>query len=134
MAAHHFVRYRQRVRVRDRDSRAVEVDANDHAVWQYVTNTGSLSIAAPLPTRAVRLRGGDALISDQFNSRVIRVSPSGHIVSRYGLPLAGGGDIGNNVGYNLHTTQKGMYSPYDAKVNGDYTGITPPFGFGPDGN
>ena len=132
---HHFVGFRQRVRVRDRDSRAVEVDANDHAVWQYVTNTGSLSIAAPLPTRAVRLRGGDALISDQFNNRVIRVSPSGHIVASYGLPLAGGsGAIGDNVGYNLHTTQKGMYSPYDAKANGDFTGLTPPFGFGDDGD
>ncbi len=47
----------------------------------------------------------------------------------YGLPLAGGGAIGNNVGYDLHTTQKGLYSPYDAKVVGDYTGLTPPFDF-----
>jgi len=46
----------------------------------------------------------------------------------------GSGDIGDNVGDNLHTTQKGLYSPYDAKVNGDYTGITPPFGFGADGD
>jgi hypothetical protein len=117
------------------NSRAVEVDANDHVVWQYVTNTGSLSIAAPLPTRAVRLRGGDTLISDQFNNRVIRVSPFKHIVASYGLPLAGGsGAIGDNVGYNLHTTQKGLYSPYDAKVNGDFTGLTPPFGIDDDGD
>ena len=34
--------------------------------------------------------------------------------------------IGNNVGYDLHTTQNGLYSPYDAKVIGDYTGLTPP--------
>jgi outer membrane protein assembly factor BamB len=112
------------------NSRAVEVDANDNVVWQYVTNTDPLSIPSPLPTRAVRLRDGDTLISDQFNNRVIRVSSSGRILASYGLPLAGGaGPIGNNVGYDLHTTQKGLYSPYDAKVVGDYTGLTPPFDF-----
>jgi hypothetical protein len=111
------------------NSRAVEVDGNDNFVWQYVTDTDPLSVAAPLPTRAVRLRNGDTLISDQFNNRVIRVSMAGKIVADYGLPLAGGGAIGNNVGYNLHTTQKGLYSPYDAKIIGDYTGLTPPFDF-----
>jgi hypothetical protein len=108
-------------------SRAVEVDQNDGFVWQFVTNTDSKSVAAPLPTRAVRLRNGNTLISDQFNNRVIAVSPGGQIVFTYGLPLAGGGAIGNNVGYDLHSTQKGLYSPYDAKVVGDYTGLTPPF-------
>jgi hypothetical protein len=111
------------------NSRAVEVDTNDVVVWQYVTDTNSLSVAAPLPTRAVRLQNGDTLISDQFNNRVIRVSSTGQIVASYGLPLAGGGAIGNNVGYDLHTTQKGLYSPYDAKIVGDYTGLTPPFDF-----
>jgi len=86
----------------------------------------------PLPTRAVRLRNGDTLISDQFNNRVIRVNQAKVIVASYGLPLAGGGSIGNNVGYDLHTTQKGLYSPYDAKVVGDYTGLTPPFDFDED--
>lgn len=114
------------------NSRAVEVDAQDNVVWQYVTDTDPLSVAAPLPTRAVRLHGGDTLISDQFNNRVIRVSPSGQIVASYGLPLAGGGAIGNNVGYDLHTSQKGLYAPYDAKVVGDYTGLTPPFDFDED--
>jgi hypothetical protein len=108
-------------------SRAVEVDANDVIVWQYATDTNTMSIATPLPTRAVRLHDGDTLISDQFNNRVIRVSLAGEIVASYGLPLAGGGAIGNNVGYDLHTTQKGLYAPYDAKVVGDYTGLTPPF-------
>jgi hypothetical protein len=114
------------------NSRAVEVDAFDNFVWQYVTDTNSLSVAAPLPTRAVRLANGDTLISDQFNNRVIRVSSTGNIVASYGLPLAGGGAIGNNVGYDTQTTQKGLYSPYDAKIIGDYTGLTPPFGFGDD--
>ena len=90
------------------NSRAVEVDANDNVVWQYATNTDPQSVAAPLPTRAVRLRNGDTLISDQFNNRVIRVSPGKQIVASYGLPLAGGGAIGNNVGYDLHTTQNGL--------------------------
>jgi len=114
------------------NSRAVEVDAGDNVVWQFVTDTDPMSVAAPLPTRAVRLAGGDTLISDQFNNRVIRVSPAGVIVKSYGLPLAGGGAIGNNVGYDLHTTQNGLYSPYDAKVVGDYTGLTPPFDFDED--
>jgi hypothetical protein len=111
------------------NSRAVEVDANDVVVWQYSTDTDSMSVAAPLPTRAVRLHNGDTLISDQFNNRVIRVSKAGDIVASYGLPLAGGDVIGNNVGYDLMTTQKGLYAPYDAKVVEDYTGLTPPLGF-----
>ena len=115
------------------NSRAVEVDANDNVVWQFVTNTDTNSVPAPLPTRAVRLRNGDTLISDQFNNRVIRVNMAMQIVASYGLPLAGGPvdpfPFGNNVGYDRHTTQRGLYSPYDAKVIGDYTGLTPPFDF-----
>jgi len=111
------------------NSRAVEVDANDNVVWQYYTDTDPLSVPAPAPSRAIRLRNGDTLISDQFNNRVILVSMAGVTKASYGLPLAGGGPIGNNVGYNLHTTQKGLYAPYDAKIVGDYTGLTPPFGF-----
>jgi hypothetical protein len=70
------------------------------------------------------------LISDQFNNRVIRVNNAKVIVPSYGLPLAGGPvdpfPFGNNVGCDHHTTQKGLYSPYDAKVVGDFTGLTPP--------
>jgi len=108
------------------NSRAVEVDENDVEVWEFFTNTDALSVAAPLPTRAIRLLNGNTLISDQFNNRVIEVSPAGQIVADYGLPLAGGGAIGNNVGFSLTTTQAGLYSPYDAKVIGDYNGLTPP--------
>jgi hypothetical protein len=112
------------------NARIVEVDANDNVVWQYFTDLSPESVGAPLPTRAVRLRNGDTLISDQFNNRVIRVDRFGFIVARYGLPLDGGtGAIGLNVGYSLKTSQKGLYSPYDAKVVGDYTGLTPPFDF-----
>ena len=115
------------------NSRAVEVDANDNVVWEYFTDTDPLSVPAPLPTRAIRLRNGDTLISDQFNNRAIRVNMAKEIVASYGLPLAGGPvdpfPFGNNFGYDLHTTQNGLYSPYDAKVVGDYTGLTPPFDF-----
>lgn len=108
-------------------ARIVQVDANDHKVGQYFTNTNPLSILNPLPTRALRLHDGDTLISDQFNNRVIRINPQKQIIMSYGLPLAGGSTIGNNVGYSTHTTQAGLYAPYDAKIIGDYTGITPPF-------
>jgi hypothetical protein len=111
------------------NSRAVEVNPHDVVVWQYITDTSPLSVPAPSPTRAIRLRNGNTLISDQFNNRVIEVTPPGRIVASYGLPLAGGGPIGNNVGYDLRTSQRGLYSPYDAKVIGDYTGLTPPFFF-----
>ncbi|HWX22635.1 MAG TPA: hypothetical protein VN578_22255 [Candidatus Binatia bacterium] len=109
------------------NAQAVEVDPHDKVVWQFATATDPMSITNPLPTRAVRLSDGDTLISDQFNNRVIRVSHAGNIVFSYGLPLAGGTTIGNNVGYDLHTTQNGLYAPYDAKVVGNYTGLTPPF-------
>jgi hypothetical protein len=109
-------------------ARAVEVDANDIPVWQFVTTSQPNSFAVPLPTRAVRLANGDTLISDQFNNVVIRVSPGGVVVMTYGSALQNG----NNIGYDLHTTQNGLYAPYDAKVVGDYTGLTPPFDFDED--
>jgi len=56
------------------------VTPGGHAVWQYVTNARPGSVAQPLPTRAVRLKNGNALISDQFNHRAIEVDPSGNIV------------------------------------------------------
>jgi len=122
------------------NARIVEVDTNDHVVWEYKTNTDPLGVPTPpgpLPTRAVRLRDGDTLISDQFNNRVIRVSHAKQIVASYGLPLTGtvlpplasGTVIENNVGFDLQSPQKGLYSPYDAKVVGDYTGLTPPIDF-----
>lgn len=73
---------------------------------------------APLPTRAVRLREGDTLISDQFNDRVLEVTPAGQVVFQQGaINMPGNGFNQLNV-------------PYDAKVIGDFTGLTPPFGLG----
>ena len=97
------------------NNRAVEVDAHDHIVWQYATNTEPGSNPSPAPTRAIRLRNGDTLISDQFNHRVIEVDHGGHIVFQVGtLDVPG---YGPNA----------LDAPYDAKVNGDFTGLTPPF-------
>jgi hypothetical protein len=125
------------------NARIVEVNTTDQVVWQYFTTNsapsdgaGDMSVAAPSPTRAIRLANGDTLISDQLNNRVIRVDSSGNIVADYGLHLPFDGDtfsggsagilIGDNKGFSPTTTQGGMYSPYDAKIIGDYTGITPP--------
>jgi hypothetical protein len=125
------------------NARIVEVNAEDHVVWQYFTTNnapnspaGSMSVAAPQPTRAIRLADGDTLISDQLNNRVILVNHAGKVLADYGLPLPPDGGtfsggsagilIGDNVGYNLYSTQAGLYSPYDAKIIGDYTGLTPP--------
>jgi hypothetical protein len=100
------------------NSRIVEVDQNDNVVWQYFTNTDPNSNAAPLPTRAIRLANGNTIISDQFNNRVIIVNPNLNIVAQYGNL--------NEVGFGLQNTSQGLFGPYDAKVIGDYTGITPP--------
>lgn len=97
------------------NNRIVEVDRNDHVVWQYFTNLQVGSNPSPLPTRAVRLENGDTLISDQFNDRVIEVTMTGKIVFQQGALNVPGN------GFNQ------LNGPYDAKVIGDFTGLTPPF-------
>jgi hypothetical protein len=98
------------------NNRTVEVNGNDQAVWEYFTNKRPGSIAAPLPTRAVRLRNGNTLISDQFNNQVIEVNheKNASIVFVQGEIAT----IGN--GFDE------LNGPYDAKVIGDFTGLTPP--------
>jgi hypothetical protein len=98
------------------NNRIVELNKFDQIVWKYVTNTQPGSNAAPLPTRAVRLKNGNTVISDQFNDRVIVVSPKGQLLTQYGNL--------NVVGYGTHSTTQGMNGPYDAKVIGDNTGLT----------
>jgi len=95
-------------------SRIVEVDSKDNVVSQYFTNTDPNSNPSPLPTRAVRLQNGNTLISDQFNDRVIEINPSMQVVFTQGMENVPG--KGNNL----------LNAPYDAKVVGDYTGLTPP--------
>jgi hypothetical protein len=99
------------------NSRIVEVDPNDNPVWVYFTNVPNGN-TAPLPTRALRLKNGNTIISDQFNDRVIVVDRNMNIVAQYGNL--------NTIGYGVDNTAEGLYAPYDAKVIGDYTGITPP--------
>jgi hypothetical protein len=96
------------------NNRILEVTPGGHVVWQYVTNTRTGSVASPAPTRAVRLKTGNTLISDQFNDQVIEVDPYGNIVFSQGQI----GVVGS--GFNE------LNAPYDAKVVGDYTGLTPP--------
>jgi hypothetical protein len=100
------------------NSRIVEVDPDDNVVWEYFTNTSSSSNTAPLPTRAIRLHNGNTIISDQFNDRVIIVNHDKNIVAQYGSI--------NQPGFGLRNTAQGLNAPYDAKVVGDYTGITEP--------
>jgi len=98
------------------NNRILEVDGGGNVVWSYSTNDRPGSVSSPLPTRAVRLRNGNTLISDQYNMQVIEVNPAKKIVFTQGsIGLAG------NT-FNL------LNGPYDAKVIGDYTGLTPPFG------
>ena len=102
------------------NNRIVEVNATDAVVWEYFTNTAPASNAAPLPTRAVRLRNGRTLISDQFNNRVIEVNRAKDIVFQQGTLNVAGSTAGL------------LNGPYDAKVVGDFTGLTPPLGAGDD--
>ncbi|WP_130619957.1 hypothetical protein [Dyella amyloliquefaciens] len=99
------------------NNRIVEVNGSDHIVWQYITNTLPGSNPSPLPTRAVRLRNGNTLISDQFNNRVIEITEAGKIVFQQGALNVPGS------GFNQ------LNGPYDAKVIGDFTGLSPPFDF-----
>ncbi len=104
------------------NNRIVEVDATDRIVWEYATNTAPKSNPNPLPTRAVRLADGGTLISDQFNHRVIVVDSAKKIVRTFGNL--------NVAGYGTRNTSQGLNGPYDAKVIGDFTGLTSPFNQG----
>lgn len=98
------------------NNRIIEVTHSGSLVFMYTTNTRPGSNANPLPTRAVRLKNGNTLISDQFNDQVIEIDGAGRIVFSQGQI-----DTDGN-GFNL------LNAPYDAKVVGDYTGLTNPFG------
>ena len=100
------------------NNRIVEVDAHGTVVFSFSTSARTGSVANPNPTRAVRLRNGDTLISDQNNHQVIEIDHTGKIVFSQGaIGVAGKGPNQLN-------------GPYDAKVIGDFTGLTSPFGTG----
>jgi hypothetical protein len=96
------------------NNRILEVSAAKAVVWSYTTNMDKGSNTTPLPTRGIRLMNGDTLISDQNNNRVIEVNNAKQIVFTYGMLNMAGSMAGQLSG------------PYDAKVVGDYTGLTPP--------
>jgi len=100
------------------NNRIVEVDVDDNIVWQYYTNTEFNSVPNPIPTRGLRLKNNSTIISDQFNNRVIIIGNTTNILENYGLPFENNnvGSIGNNFGFDINTTQLGLYAPYDAKV------------------
>jgi hypothetical protein len=93
----------------------VEVDPGKNVVSTYYTNTRPGSVSSPSPTRAIRLRNGNALISDQNNMQIIEIDPQKNIVFTQGTIAVAG------HGFDM------LNAPYDAKVIGDYTGLTPPF-------
>jgi len=92
------------------NNRIIEVGEDGSNIFTYVTSERSDSVAQPYPNRAVRLKKGNTLISDQFNHQVIMVNTNGDVVFTYGT-------IGTNDVLN---------APCDAKVVGDYYGLTSP--------
>jgi len=100
------------------NNRILIVTPAKKVVFDYATNARPGSMMTPLPTRAVMLKNGHILISDQFNDQVIEINQNQKIVFTQGMIQTDGN------GFNQ------LNAPYDAKVVGDYTGLTPPFGFG----
>ena len=99
------------------NNRILIVTPGKNVVFRYSTNKRSGSVAMPLPTRAVQLKNGNILISDQYNMQVIEITPLKKIVFTQG-----------KIGVSGNTFDL-LNGPYDAKVIGDYTGLTPPFDF-----
>jgi hypothetical protein len=97
------------------NNRIVDVDSSGNVVWTYYTNARVGSVSSPAPSRAVLLKTSNVLISDQNNMQVIEIDPSQNIVFQQGTIAVAG------TGFDL------LNGPYDAKVIGDYTGLTPPF-------
>ena len=86
--------------------------------FQYATNTQQGSNSNPQPSRAVKAMNGRIVISDQFNDRVFVIDMKQKILAQYGNL--------NMPGYGTTSAQQGLFAPYDAKVIGDYTGLTSP--------
>ena len=96
------------------NNRIVDVSKNGSNLFEYVTSARPGSVTDPNPTRAIRLKKGNTLISDQFNHQVIEFNRAGTIVFTFG-----------NIGVAGSGTNE-LNAPYDAKVIGDYTGLSAP--------
>ena len=97
------------------NNRIVNVESSGKVAWTYSTNLRPGSVSDPNPTRAVLLKTGNILISDQNNMQVIEIDRHHNIVWSQGTIAVAG------TGFDM------LNGPYDAKVIGDYTGLTPPF-------
>jgi hypothetical protein len=95
-------------------NRVVEINMAKKIVWSYITNKQPGSISAPQTAHAVRLKNGDTLISNQIDEQVIEVNMAGRIVFQQGKIAKPGRGFDE------------LNWPYDAKVIGDFTGLTPP--------
>ncbi len=96
------------------NNRVIEVDKNSNTVFTFVTTTRPGSVVQPHPNHAVRMKKGNTLISDQFNQQVIEVNTNGTVVFFHGEIGVSGSDTNH------------LNAPCDAKVVGDYTGLTSP--------
>jgi hypothetical protein len=99
------------------NNRIIEVDSATPpgVVWTYSTADRNPCNPSPQPTGAVRLKNGHTLITDQFNDQVLEVGGSPPmLLYTYGKL----GIAGSAVGL--------LWAPYDAKVIGDFTGLTSP--------
>lgn len=96
------------------NNRIIEVASGKQVVFSYSTNSRRGSVENPNPTRAVRLANGNTLISDQFNDQVIEINPGKQIVFSQGKINQDGNGFDQ------------LNAPYDAKVIGDYNGLTKP--------
>ena len=100
------------------NNRIVTVNGKDQIVFEYDTDTQAGSNPNPAPSRAVATTTGEIVISDQFNHRVIVIDKKKNVRAQYGNL--------NVPGYGATDTQQGLNAPYDAKIIGDFTGLTQP--------
>jgi hypothetical protein len=99
------------------NNRIVEVDQDtpSHVVWSYLTGLRSGG-GNSLPTRAVRLANGHTLVTEMLDDQVIEIdgTPEQNVIYTHGV--LGSARDGINE----------LNQAYDAKVVGDFTGLTPP--------
>jgi hypothetical protein len=100
------------------NNRIITVDRNDMVGFQYFTNKQKGSNPNPQPSHAIMTQDGHIVISDQINNRVIVIDKKMHILHQYGII--------DTPGYSTTSTKQGIDWPYDAKVIGDFTGLTQP--------
>jgi hypothetical protein len=98
------------------NNQIIEIDSSNppKVVFSYSTADRNPKMKNPAPTRAVRLKDGHTLISDQFNEQIIEIDAQKNIVYTYGKLGVAGAGAGE------------LNGPYDAKVVGDFTGLTDP--------